>query len=516
MPSRQFRRHAARKKGDSKENLAERKRSTQPLLYAFSVVILVVVVVTFIGLPAARGRAGGGRRIVFGTYRGEPIDYYPGNYLAERVDVLASQLRDQSQGEKSQSDLEMEGYRVWRTAFEQTALHTAILYEADRGGLWVSDDKVDRALISSGPYVVNGQFSEERYSNTSNTEKYQIRRLFREQLIHQQYVVDFLQDPVRSPEASAFFEQMMNEQRRFTFVSFPFADFPEAQVRQYAEQNMQLFRRMKLSRILIKAGQKEAEEIRRKLEDRSTSFEEMARTQSKDLYAEKGGDMGWRYFYDLEGDFETTAPVETIFSLEEGALSPVLESRFGWVIYRADSPSLEMDLTDPDSLATVRDYIMRYEKGKVEDYTLAQADSFRKRVDEVGFTGATLEESYNVSLTDYFPLNYQEIYFMAPVRSMTQNLDLSSASYSESFFLQAFRLKIGEISQPVLLDDQVVVLRLYDIRQPPQQQLDLLDDYYRFYAGQALESDMQNTLLKPEYLVDNFNEAFYKYIFTSK
>ena len=60
------------------------------------------------------------------------------------------------------------------------------------------------------------------------------------------------------------------------------------------------------------------------------------------------------------------------------------------------------------------------------------------------------------------------------------------------------------------------MLRLDDIRQPPQQQLDLLDDYYRFYAGQALESDMQNTLLKPEYLVDNFNEAFYKYIFTSK
>jgi len=61
-----------------------------------------------------------------------------------------------------------------------------------------------------------------------------------------------------------------------------------------------------------------------------------------------------------------------------------------------------------------------------------------------------------------------------------------------------------------------VVLRLDDIRQPPQRQLDLLGDYYSFYAGQAIEADLQSTLLKPEYLVDNFNETFYKYIFTSK
>jgi peptidyl-prolyl cis-trans isomerase D len=516
MPSRQLRRHAARKKGDSKETIAEHRRNTQPFLYAFSVAILVVIVVTFIGLPAARGRTGGGRRIVFGYYRGKPIEYFPGNFFAERVDVLASQLRDQTQGEKSQSDLEMEGYRVWRTAFEQTALHTAILYEADKGGLWVSDDKVDQTLITTGPYVVNGQFSEERYRGTSNTERYTIRRLFREQLIHQQYVEDFLQDPAKSPKAEEFFKSMVDEQRRFTFVSFPFADYPDSQVRQFGQENRQLFRRMKLSRILIKAGERDATEIRRKLEDRSASFEEMARAQSKDLYAEKGGDMGWRYFYDIEGDFETAAPVETIFSLEEGALSPVLKSRFGWEIYRADSASLEPDLNDPDSVSTVRDYIMRYEKGKVEDYILAQAQSFRKRVEEVGFTGATLEQSYKISLTDYFPMNYQEIYFLAPVRSMTQNLDLSSASYSEAFFLQAFRLKMNEVSDPILLDDQVVVLRLDDIRQPPPQQQDMLGDYYSFYAGQALDSDMQSALLKPDYLQDDFNQTFYKYIFTSR
>jgi hypothetical protein len=75
---------------------------------------------------------------------------------------------------------------------------------------------------------------------------------------------------------------------------------------------------------------------------------------------------------------------------------------------------------------------------------------------------------------------------------------------------------VGETSQPVLLDDQVVVLRLEDVRDPPQRELDLMQDYYNFYAGQALEGDLQNILLNPEYLQDNFNDTFYKYIFTSR
>jgi len=515
MPSRQLRRHATRKRGDSKENPVERRRNTQPLLYGFSVLILVVIVVTFVGLPAVRNPSGGGR-IEFGSYRGEPIEYFPGNYLAERVDALAEQLREETRADASEAELEMQGYRVWRTAFEQTVLHTAVLYEAERGGLWVSDDRVDDTLIRIGPYVVGGRFSEERYRNTSNTQRYAIRKLFREQLIHEQYVRDFLQNPLQSPAEIEFFRQMMDEQRRFTFVSFPFDDYPPEQVRAFGEENRELFRRIKLSRILIKAGEREAAEVRNKLAERSSSFEELARAQSNDLYAEKGGDMGWRYYYDLKGDFDTTEPVDTIFSLDEGGLSPVLESRFGWVIYRADSPALTLDLNDPESATTVREYIMRYEKGMVEDHAIAQADGFRRRVEDVGFTGATLEETYNVSLTDYFPLNYQEIYFLAPVRSMTQNLDLSSASYSEPFFRTAFALDIGETSQPVLLDDQVVVLRLDDVRQPPQRQLDLLEDYYNFYSGQALEADFQNILLDPQYLQDNFNETFYQYIFTSR
>jgi peptidyl-prolyl cis-trans isomerase D len=507
MPSREMQR-ATRRHQQKDGNIAQKRRETHPFLYAFSVVLLVVIVVTFIGGPAI-SRSGGGGRIIFGYYKNTPIEFFPDNYFSRRKDAIADQLRQSGE----QEDLAVKAYQVWRTAFDQTVLHTAILTEADTSGLWISEDRVNEALIQQGPYTIDGTFSIERYNATPSVQKLTYKKLYREQLVHEQYLEDFFQGLRESPQERQFMAQMVDEQRRFSLVSFPFESYPEEQITKYAEENRERFRRIKLSRILIKSSEREAREIRNKLVDRTGSFEELARAHSADAYAEKGGDMGWRYYYDLEADFEDSAPVETIFRLEETEISPVLESRFGWVIFRCDTPALEPDFDVEETRQVVRDYVMRYEKGIIEDYTLSQAESFRERVDDVGFLGATLEENYSVGLTDYFPINYQSFYFLAPVRSPLEQINLSSAAYSEEFFLRAFSLTPGEVSSPVLLDDQVVVLRLDDVREAPQRERDLLGDYYAYYAQQSLEQDLQTVLLNPDFIQDNFDATFYEHVF---
>jgi peptidyl-prolyl cis-trans isomerase D len=507
MPSREMRR-ATRRHQQKDGNIVQKKRETHPFLYAFSIVLLVVIVVTFIGGPAISRRGTGGR-IIFGYYKNTPIEYYPDNYFSRRKDAIADQLR-QSGG---QEDLAAQAYQVWRTAFDQTVLHTAILTEAETSGLWISEDRVNEALIKQGPYTIDGQFSVDRYDATPSAQRLAYKKLYREQLIHEQYLTDMFQGLRESPLERQFLGGMVEEQRRFSLVSFPFANYPEDQVLKYAEENRERFRRIKLSRILIKSSEREAKEIRKKLVDRTGSFEELARAHSADVYADKGGDMGWRYYYDLEADFENSAPVETIFQLGETEISPVLESRFGWVIFRCDAPALEPDFDVEETRQVVRDYLMRYEKGIVEDYTLSRAESFRERVEDVGFLGATLEGNYTVGVTDYFPINYQSFYFLSPVRSPLEQINLSSAAYNEEFFVRAFSLAPGEVSVPILLDDQVLVLRLDDIRQAPQRERDLLGDYYAYYAQQSLEQDLQNVLLDPDFIEDNFDATFYKYVF---
>jgi peptidyl-prolyl cis-trans isomerase D len=510
MPSRQMRR-ATRRHQQKDGNITEKRRQMHPFLYAFSVVLLIVIVVTFIGGPAI-SRSGGGGRIIFGYYKNTPIEFFPDNYFSRRKDAIADQLRQSGE----QEDLAVKAYQVWRTAFDQTVLHTAVLTEAEASGLWISEDRLNETLIRQGPYTIDGQFSVERYHATAGTQRATYEKLYREQLIHEQYLEDLFQGLQESPQEQQFLIQMVDEQRRFSLVSFPFDTFPEEQIDSYAEQNRERFRRIKLSRILIKSSEREAREIRNKLVDRTGSFEELARAHSADVYAEKGGDMGWRYYYDLEADFEDSAPVETIFQLEETEISPVVESRFGWVIFRCDTPALEPDFDVEETRQIVRDYVMRYEKGIVEDYTLSLAESFRERVEDVGFLGATLEENYSVGLTDYFPVNYQSYYFLSPVRSPLEQINLASAAYSEEFFLRAFSLTPGEVSSPVLLDDQVVVLRLDDVREAPQRERDLLGDYYTYYAQQSVELDLQNVLLNPDFIQDDFDQTFYEYVFPRK
>ena len=503
-----------RRKEETKGNIVEQRRERHPVIYALSVAILVVIVVTFIGTPAARGRLrGGGQKIEFGTYKGKPIEYYPANFFAERVGAVNEQLRGSN---NKQENLEATAYQVWRTAFDQTVVHLAFLAEAGSAGAWVSEDRVDKALIQSGPWSQGGVFNEERYRATSNADKYAYRKLFREQLLDEQVQRDLLVDQHYSQKEIQFFQSMISSQRKFSFVSFAFRDFPDAEVKAYGEKNLDRFRRIKLSQILIKSSESEARTIRSKLEDRSASFEEMARAHSKDAYAEKGGEAGWRYFYDLESEYEQKEPLEAVMGLAEGALSDVLHSRYGWVIYRCDSPALRPDFGDAETLKVVRGYLMRYEKGLVEDYMAKQAEAFRLRAKDLGFLGAALAQNLKTRETEYFPLNYQSIYFLAPVRAAGQEIDISSAGASEEFFLKSFRLAPGEVSEPVLLDDQVLVLRLEDVRQAPKEQLDLSAEYLSYFGRQALEADLQAALLKPEYLKDNFHDTFYTYVFTAQ
>jgi peptidyl-prolyl cis-trans isomerase D len=504
------------KKENTKENLVEKRRERHPVLYAGSVVLLVFIVVAFIWVgPGTRrgGLRGSGHKIEFGTYKGKPIEYYPSNFFAERVAAVNEQLRSQN---KSQENLEATAYQVWRTAFDQTVVHMAFLDQAQSAGAWVSEDRVDKALIQSGPWSQGGVFNEERYRAASNSDKYAYRKLFREQLLDEQVQQDLLADQHYSQKEVAFFESMVSTQRKFSFVSFAFRDFPDSEVKAYGEKNADRFRRIKLSQILIKSSENEARAIRAKLEDRSASFEEMARAHSKDAYAEKGGDAGWRYFYELQSEYDQKEPLEAVMGLPEGALSEVLHSRYGWVIYRCDSPALRPDLSDPATLKVVRDYLMRYEKGLVEDFMVKRADAFRLKAKDLGFVGAALAQDLKTRQTEYFPLNYQNVYFLAPVRAVGQEVDISSAASSEEFFLKSFRLTPGQVSEPVLLDDQVIVLRLEDVRQAPKEQLDLSANYLSYFGRQALEADLQAALLKPEYLKDNFHEAFYTYVYTAQ
>jgi parvulin-like peptidyl-prolyl isomerase len=501
----------AKKKDVNQNQQTERKPSTaktRPALYIFSVVILVIVVVTFVGAPVVSGTASQSS-LAFGSYGNREITYAPGNYFARQYEAIAAQY-DRNAGS---DNLEDELRLLWRQAFNQTMLHAAIMREAQASGLSVSESAVDEMLAQDPRFQVDGAFSPERYRQTSSQERFSLRNYYRETLVHQKYLDDMLTGGQFSQGEIAFLKSMGGPERQFQGAALAFSDFPASEVVAYGEENRDLFRRANLSVITVR-DQDEAERIRRQIEDRTSSFEELARAHSADRFAEQGGDAGWVYVYQLSRDFEEEAAVEEILSLETGEVSPVLETINGWVIYRLDDGPLEIDFETQEGVTTVRQYMNAFERGVIEDFLLAEMQSLRENAGTETFASAAEGIGAEVFTTDFFPVNYGNLPYYPQVSSPDTEV-LDDAAFRQSFLEEAFSIDEGDLSEPVVLRDSVVVLQLLEEREAEEDSMDFLDSFYPFLLQQFHSEDLQRRIIDPDLVEDNFNQAFNRYILGS-
>ena len=480
------------------------QRSNHPLLYVGSLIVLVIITVTFIGTPAIGRFGGAGAGTVFGTYDGNAIEHRRGNYFDSQILQISQQRRNSG----FRQDTETEARAVVRQAFQRAAYRVAVLAETSSAPLAVSEERIDGELIRSGPYVIGGVFSEERYNATPASQRKVNRRLVEEQLLERQYFSDLT--AVRtSSQAVAFFRGMAAVERRFRVASFSFAELPQAELQRFGEDNAALFRRIKLSRILVRDGD-QAEDVLRRLDDGSATFEELARLFSIDDLA-AGGEVGWRYFYDLERDFDGSEAVEAIFSLASGEHTGVLASRFGEVIYRADADPVTPDFESAEVVAAVQDYLQRYERGFIEDFYTAQAAQFQQHAQVEGFAAAAEALGLATFESDFFPINFQNLIAVSRVRAEESDA-LQSAPFHEEFFERAFTLAPGAVSEPIVLGDRILVLELLAERPAEQATLDRAESYYPYFVTGALDRAMNAQVFNSDRLVDNFEQGYLNFL----
>jgi parvulin-like peptidyl-prolyl isomerase len=471
-------------------------------MYAGSVALLVIIVVAFVGGPLV-GRIGANQPMVFGTYDGEEILYAPGNYLARQTEVLYDQLQD-----SSAQSYEYQAYQVWKGAYDRTVVRTAMLQAAEKAGLYVSDNQVDEILLTTGPYMENGAFSETRYNSTPNSERFKYRSLYREEYTQQLYLQDVLHYGLYSSKEADFLKEMASEERAFNYALIGYDDFPSDQVSAYADVNAAQFRKIKVSRITMKSSREDTEIVRQQIVDGTATFEDQARNFSSDAFAEEGGDMGWMEYSALAADFSSNAELEALFLLQKDQISGVFDTSFGWVIYRADEAATDPDLEDPDTLDSIRSYMERFERGRIEDYLLASAEGYVTTAALLSFQEAADEYGVDVKKTDSFPINFGNVYYFSPVQSSDGSSELGSAAYDETLLTMLFNLKEGDISEPIVLSDGVGVFQLADQTTLPEEEVEFLGDYYPFIAQQNIEQDLNSHILASDAFEDNFTEVF--------
>lgn len=486
-----------------KDSGAARRRG----IWIFGIIILVVIVVTFIGAPVVSRTAGSGN-LVFGSYNGKEITYAQGNYLDHQKNLIAQRLRDSGQETNTTAQV----YQVWRSAFLNTAFHEAVMIQAERSGLTVSQSAIDAQIAQDPQFMQNGAFSPQLYNQDSNADRFRLRRYLRQQLIQQQYVQDELNGVHISDAAVNFIASMSSPERRFNLVSFAYSDFPDSKVIEYGKANAKKFERINLSVITIRNSQSEANAVRTQLENRTASFEDLARAHSTDMYADKGGDMGWTHYYELATDFSDPSVLDTVFSLKAGDISQVLKTTYGWVIYRVNDPAQQPDFTNKDTVKTVRDYMSSFERGVIEDYLVSQANDVKKSAQNGDFAAAAQAIGKTMGVTDYFPINYGNESLFAQVNTVTKE-QISAAASREDFFQKLFALKTDQISDPIVIGNSVVIFQFVDQRQASDSTVSTIKSNLPSALQQYQSQEVQNAIFKPELLVDNFNQVFSKDIY---
>jgi hypothetical protein len=497
------------KKNASKhtEDKVQTAAMRHPALYILSIIILVVIILTFIIGPVLRGQNGGiGGATVFGTFRGEKIEFAPGSYFTRAYQNQLDQLSQRAEQEGRTIGLQ-DAYNAARSAYNSNVFRLALLEEAEQAGLLISDSEVTERLIGSGSFTDEaGNFSITAYRAALESNP-GLKEAYREDLVFDHVQQDLLFETGLSETEIDFIAAMGEPRRIFDIVSFEFSDFPDAQLQEYLADNPALFQRVQLSSITLNSLE-EAEDAAARLSAGEISFEDLAAQISTDLYATDGGSRGTVWYYDIQRDFTEQSAAELLFSLPAGQISEIFEIRGEkYAIYRLDSAPVAADGNEDEVLQQVRGYVLSLERGLVSDYFRQEAEEFAARVGEIGWASALVESGYDAVTTGAVGINYGDVPLFPNYESVSTGI-LAGVSSRESLIAELFSLERGATTEPVELRDRITIIRYAEDGEQTTGQNDFLRLYIPYLAQDYVTSEMQRIYSTPDYLKDNFDQAF--------
>jgi hypothetical protein len=362
----------------------------------------------------------------------------------------------------------------------------------------------------------NGRFSVARYERLDGAARLSLWRQMQEDLIEGLYRSDIRGLGTPAAEA-AFVASMISPQRSFDMTAFSIDDYPDSEVLAYAAENSSLFRIAHLSRITI-PNEREARQILGQIRDGIITFEDAAKNNSRDRYAEQGGDMGVKMAWELAVEIPNME--EALVDLAKGETSDVAEINDGtassprWVFFRAEEDPLEADTGDPANLEKIRSYLLQNERGRMEDWAIARADEFIASLEENNFIDALIDRGLPRRHFGPLPVNYGDdgdLELFTPVSSFGVS-ELAEASTSENFWQTAFSTPLNTPSRPIVLGGNVLVL--FPLEESPgddQARESIESAYATYWMSIVTNRSIQSFFLNNGKLEDRFWKSYFDY-----
>ncbi len=161
-------------------------------------------------------------------------------------------------------------------------------------------------------------------------------------------------DPAKSVPAEGAYDRLLVE--KYTFLVVRGVRVDEAEIHGYYEQNKRDFLhqgRVQVSQILVDTEEKAVSVLQRLARTGEPEFRKIAREESLGPESARDGVMGVFQQGDLPADME-----RAIFSLDEGRTSQVVESSYGYHIFRLDRKEPPALRTEAEAAAGIHQRIL--------------------------------------------------------------------------------------------------------------------------------------------------------------
>jgi len=488
------------------------KFKQRPGIYIGSVLVLILVTVTFIGGDMLSGGFGmGNQDLNFGYYDKIPISWVQGNVFNQYYDRALHEYQYQAQMQGRDINDPSTMARIWREAYEGTVVHVAILQMIKKSNYLTPEKAVDRSVGKHERFQSDGRFSPALYNETPESTRLSIWRQTQDELMKIMYFNDYFELLTSSGEAE-FIANMSSPMRSFDMVSFFIDDYPESEYIAYAQENANLFNTIHMSKITV-TGEKEAKRILASIKDGTTTFEEAAGVQSQDAYADKGGDMGKRYVYELNWEIPNVTDRDLVFSLARGELSDVINIGDSWAFFRIESELTPPELDDTSVMDRVRMYIRNFARGRMEDWAIAQANEFITQAKESGFRSAAGSRSKEVNSFGPLPINYGGIELFVALDSFTipgfASYILNEMGRNENFWKTAFKTPLNTPSQPLVQGSNVLVFFPTEEKEAEAETIDYITQFYPSeWVKFVSERSLQYYFINSEKMDDRFEDTY--------
>jgi hypothetical protein len=301
---------------------------------------------------------------------------------------------------------------------------------------------------------------------------------------------------------------MEQEKRSFSLAAFNTTGYPDSEKIAYGKEHADDFVKYDMS-VITTTDEAEANKILKRLNSNEITFGDAVTEYSEKNYSNGQGKLTSNYAYQLKNIIPTDADFKTVTALAKDATSDPIKTERGYSLFHVDGAAVQPDFSDNDMVVVVYNYLKSYQTGHIEDYFTNIAKEFSAKAASNGFAAACREYGINDINIPAFPLNYGNVSILPKVPSDTVK-EISGAASNDNFLKTAFSLKKDEISDPVVLGNNILVLRLDNVTNEEPESGTTTTALASELAGYDRKS-AQTALLKSPKVENNVASVFLRY-----